>query len=155
MAISEDVGSVATLWRFPVKSMGGEQLQDVEVTEREVLGDHVFRLGAAPGRGAMIALAAVNSAAATRIDLRPASSRLHAHYGDAGTNQFFRNGSNVHAFGSGLVTAAQTLLSGTLYARYGGVSFFPMAVLCGVAGYSGVKKRPPVASFCPFGNGPT
>jgi hypothetical protein len=29
MTISEDVGSVATLWRFPVKSMGGEQLRDV------------------------------------------------------------------------------------------------------------------------------
>ena len=27
MATSEEVGSVATLWRFPVKSMGGEQLQ--------------------------------------------------------------------------------------------------------------------------------
>jgi PPP family 3-phenylpropionic acid transporter len=38
-----------------------------------------------------------------------------------------------YAFGSGLATAALTLLSGTLYARYGGVSFFPMAVLCGVA----------------------
>ena len=37
MAIGEDVGFVATLWRFPVKSMGGEQLQDVEVTERGVL----------------------------------------------------------------------------------------------------------------------
>ena len=38
MTISEDAGSVATLWRFPVKSMGGEQLRDVEVTERGVLG---------------------------------------------------------------------------------------------------------------------
>ena len=27
----------ATLWRFPVKSMGGEQLRYVEVTERGVL----------------------------------------------------------------------------------------------------------------------
>ena len=39
----------------------------------------------------------------------------------------------IYAFGSGFATAALTLLSGTLYARYGGVSFFPMAVLCGVA----------------------
>jgi PPP family 3-phenylpropionic acid transporter len=38
-----------------------------------------------------------------------------------------------YAFGSGSTTAALTLLSGTLYARYGGASFFPMAVLCGVA----------------------
>src|SRR5437764_219017 len=44
MAISEDVGSIATLWRFPVKSMGGEQLQDVEVTERGVLGDRAYAL---------------------------------------------------------------------------------------------------------------
>src|ERR1700730_14284378 len=44
MAISEDVGSVATLWRFPVKSMGGEQLQDAEVTERGVLGDRAYAL---------------------------------------------------------------------------------------------------------------
>jgi uncharacterized protein YcbX len=44
MAISEDVGFVATLWRFPVKSMGGEQLQDVEVTERGVLGDRAYAL---------------------------------------------------------------------------------------------------------------
>jgi MOSC domain-containing protein len=44
MAISEDVGSVAMLWRFPVKSMGGEQLHDVEVTERGVLGDRAYAL---------------------------------------------------------------------------------------------------------------
>src|SRR5713101_5555515 len=44
MTISEDVGSVAALWRFPVKSMGGEQLRDVEVTERGVLGDRAYAL---------------------------------------------------------------------------------------------------------------
>ena len=38
-----------------------------------------------------------------------------------------------YAFGAGLTTAALTLLSGILYARYGGASFFPMAVLCGIA----------------------
>ena len=43
MTISEDVGSIATLWRFPVKSMGGEQLRDVEVTERGVVGDRRMR----------------------------------------------------------------------------------------------------------------
>jgi PPP family 3-phenylpropionic acid transporter len=42
-------------------------------------------------------------------------------------------GQAIYAFGSGLATAALTLLSGTLYARYGGASFFPMAVLCGIA----------------------
>ena len=44
MTISEDVGSVAALWRFPVKSMGGEQLRDAEVTERGVLGDRAYAL---------------------------------------------------------------------------------------------------------------
>jgi MOSC domain-containing protein len=38
------VGSVTELWRFPVKSMKGEQLQEVEVTERGVLGDRAYAL---------------------------------------------------------------------------------------------------------------
>jgi MFS transporter, PPP family, 3-phenylpropionic acid transporter len=38
-----------------------------------------------------------------------------------------------YAFGSGSATAALTLLSGTLFARYGGAAFFPMAVPCGIA----------------------
>ena len=44
MAISEVVGSVAGLWRFPVKSMRGEQLQEAELTERGVLGDRAYAL---------------------------------------------------------------------------------------------------------------
>jgi uncharacterized protein YcbX len=44
MAINEDLGSVAALWRFPVKSMRGEQLHDAEVTERGVLGDRAYAL---------------------------------------------------------------------------------------------------------------
>jgi MOSC N-terminal beta barrel domain len=44
MAISEDVGSVVALWRFPVKSMAGEQLHSVEVTERGVSGDRAYAL---------------------------------------------------------------------------------------------------------------
>jgi PPP family 3-phenylpropionic acid transporter len=42
-------------------------------------------------------------------------------------------GQGLYAFASGLVTTALTLLSGTLYAWYGGASFFAMAVLCGFA----------------------
>ena len=38
------VGSVAELWRFPVKSMKGEQLQEVTVTDRGVLGDRAYAL---------------------------------------------------------------------------------------------------------------
>lgn len=35
-------GSVAALWRYPVKSMLGEELNDAEVTERGLLGDRQF-----------------------------------------------------------------------------------------------------------------
>ena len=38
------VDSVTELWRFPVKSMKGEQLHEVTVTERGVLGDRAYAL---------------------------------------------------------------------------------------------------------------
>ena len=37
-------GSVASLWRYPVKSMLGEQLTATEVTERGLLGDRAYAL---------------------------------------------------------------------------------------------------------------
>jgi len=40
---------------------------------------------------------------------------------------------SVYGFAAGLVTAAVTLSSGFLYARYGGAAFFPMAALCAAA----------------------
>lgn len=39
----------------------------------------------------------------------------------------------LYAFGAGLVTAALTSLSGTLYAAYGGPAFLAMAALCVIA----------------------
>ena len=39
----------------------------------------------------------------------------------------------LYAFGAGLVTAALTSLSGTLYASYGGLAFLAMAALCVIA----------------------
>jgi PPP family 3-phenylpropionic acid transporter len=42
-------------------------------------------------------------------------------------------GQSVYAFGAGCSTAALTLLSGTLYAKFGGVAFLPMAILCALA----------------------
>jgi uncharacterized protein YcbX len=36
------VGSVAALWRYPVKSMMGEELNSCDVTERGLLGDRQF-----------------------------------------------------------------------------------------------------------------
>ena len=37
-------GSVAELWRFPVKSMQGDQVPDVEVTARGIMGDRAHAL---------------------------------------------------------------------------------------------------------------
>ena len=39
---SVQVGSVAALWRYPVKSMMGEELDSSEVTDRGLLGDRQF-----------------------------------------------------------------------------------------------------------------
>ncbi|MBI2247790.1 MAG: MOSC N-terminal beta barrel domain-containing protein, partial [Armatimonadetes bacterium] len=38
------IGTVLSLWRYPVKSMMGEELNATEVTERGVLGDRVYAL---------------------------------------------------------------------------------------------------------------
>jgi uncharacterized protein YcbX len=37
-------GAVVAIWRYPVKSMMGEELNATEVTERAVLGDRAFAL---------------------------------------------------------------------------------------------------------------
>jgi uncharacterized protein YcbX len=39
-----DVGSVISLWQYPVKSMMGEELNATEVTERGLLGDRAYAL---------------------------------------------------------------------------------------------------------------
>jgi uncharacterized protein YcbX len=36
------IGQVAELWRYPVKSLGGERLEDAQLGERGVLGDRVW-----------------------------------------------------------------------------------------------------------------
>ena len=36
------VGSVAALWRYPVKSMMGEELNSSQVTDRGLAGDRQF-----------------------------------------------------------------------------------------------------------------
>jgi len=41
---TSDVGTIASLWRYPVKSMMGEELNASLVTERGVLGDRAFAL---------------------------------------------------------------------------------------------------------------
>src|SRR5438552_10950084 len=38
------VGSVVSLWRYPVKSMLGEELNAAEVTDRGLLGDRAYAL---------------------------------------------------------------------------------------------------------------
>jgi uncharacterized protein YcbX len=45
MSVSqEDAGSVVSLWRYPVKSMMGEELNAAEVTDRGLVGDRSFAL---------------------------------------------------------------------------------------------------------------
>ena len=44
MATNGLVGSVAGLWRFPVKSVGGERLDEAEVTGRGLAGDRAYAL---------------------------------------------------------------------------------------------------------------
>ena len=39
-----NVGIIASLWRYPVKSMMGEVLLSTEITERGVLGDRSYAL---------------------------------------------------------------------------------------------------------------
>jgi MOSC domain-containing protein len=44
MAAREIVGSVAALWRFPVKSMQGEPLEQAELTTQGLVGDRAYAL---------------------------------------------------------------------------------------------------------------
>ena len=44
MGITVQVGSVIGLWRFPVKSMRGERLDEAQVTERGLVGDRAYAL---------------------------------------------------------------------------------------------------------------
>src|SRR5213594_3354293 len=43
-AVQGGLGSVVCLWRYPVKSMMGEELNAGEVTERGLLGDRAYAL---------------------------------------------------------------------------------------------------------------
>ena len=42
--MSQAVGTVGALWRFPVKSMQGEPIHEAELTERGVVGDRAYAL---------------------------------------------------------------------------------------------------------------
>lgn len=42
--MSETVGAVKALWRFPVKSMRGEKVELVDLTERGLVGDRAYAL---------------------------------------------------------------------------------------------------------------
>jgi hypothetical protein len=44
MAMADRVGTVAALWRFPVKSMLGEKLDATEVSGSGLAGDHAYAL---------------------------------------------------------------------------------------------------------------
>jgi len=44
MAAGDSVGTVSELWRFPVKSMGGERIDEAELGGGSVLGDRAYAL---------------------------------------------------------------------------------------------------------------
>ena len=44
MSVAGLVGSVGALWRYPVKSMMGERVESVVVTERGILSDRAYAL---------------------------------------------------------------------------------------------------------------
>src|SRR6059058_2333056 len=44
MNSSEPVGTIDALWRFPVKSMLGEELREVDLSEGGVLGDRAYAI---------------------------------------------------------------------------------------------------------------
>src|SRR5437773_12200775 len=39
-----NIGSVVSLWRYPVKAMMGEELNATEITQRGLLGDRAYAL---------------------------------------------------------------------------------------------------------------
>ena len=43
-SVATEAGTVVGLWRYPVKSMMGEELNASEVTERGLLGDRAYAL---------------------------------------------------------------------------------------------------------------
>src|SRR5213593_571541 len=43
-AAQVELGAVVSLWRYPVKSMMGEELNAADVTERGLLGDRAYAL---------------------------------------------------------------------------------------------------------------
>jgi uncharacterized protein YcbX len=44
MAMADQVGTIAALWRFPVKSMLGERLDATEVSGSGLAGDRAYAL---------------------------------------------------------------------------------------------------------------
>jgi hypothetical protein len=48
--VSNSLGRIAALWRYPVKSMRGEALQSLAVDERGAIGDRYFALRDSDGR---------------------------------------------------------------------------------------------------------
>src|SRR5205823_13155981 len=44
VVMSDQVGSVKEIWRFPVKSMKGERLDEADVTPGGIVGDRAYAL---------------------------------------------------------------------------------------------------------------
>ena len=52
--LRSDVGSIASLWRHPVKSMTGEELDTAAVTDRGQVGDRAYALINSDGKVASL-----------------------------------------------------------------------------------------------------
>ena len=51
MNANEPVGTLRALWRFPVKSMLGEELEAVDLSVGGIIGDRAYAIRPAPNRG--------------------------------------------------------------------------------------------------------
>ena len=69
-----EAGSVVGLWRYPVKSMMGEELNAAEVTERGLVGDRQFAVVDA-STGKVAGAKNPRKWATSSISARPISSR--------------------------------------------------------------------------------
>ena len=73
MTTQDNVRPVGGLWRFPVKSMRGERIEEAEVTQRGIVGDRAF---------ALIDLDTGRVASAKSVRLFPGLLRCRAAYSE-------------------------------------------------------------------------
>ena len=110
--------TVATLWRYPVKSMLGEECAQVELTARGVRGDRLLAIRSADGKFG----SGKNSRRFRHIE---GLFTFRAHLGDEATEILFPDGRRLRADDPGIDEAlSQALGMPVMLAREGEVSHF-------------------------------